>query len=73
MTNEEAREKLLDGYPDPVWTDHYEQESEKYDEAIKNATKALLIVDLIDKTFKRNSDLMMDYDDWLLILSALEE
>lgn len=33
-------------------------------EAINYAIKALRIVDIIEDCFKRDSNLMMDYDDW---------
>ena len=45
MTNKEAREILLEGYPDSVWTDNYEQAVEKYNEAVNLAVEALIKAD----------------------------
>lgn len=46
---------------------------EEINEAIDFAIKALHIVERIEKTFEWNSDLMMDHNDWLEILSEFEE
>ena len=56
MTNKEAIERL---------NLMQERCCNGYDaEAINYAIKAIRIVDIIEACFNRDSNLMMDYDDW---------
>lgn len=41
-------------------------------EALYRAVKAIRIVELIEETFERDSNLMMDVDDWKEVKEAVE-
>lgn len=67
MTREEA-ERILDRRTTIPGDGASEEE---INEAIDFAIEALRIVELIDKTFEWNSDLMMDHNDWSEILTDI--
>lgn len=69
MTNEKAIQ-ILDRRTTIPGDDASEEE---INEAINKATKALHIVELIEKAFERDIRAGMDYEDWSEMLSKLEE
>lgn len=62
MTNREAIEELRDIYKEI--DDVFIFTGDKKIEALDLAIKALRIVEIIEDCFKRDNNLMMDYDDW---------
>lgn len=75
MTNKEAREILLEGYPDSVWTDNYEQAVEKYNEAVNLAVEALIKADEEIEYYKEFviEHCVQDFKDGELTLSDVED
>jgi hypothetical protein len=63
MTNKEAREAWKKLYSE-IDKDNWLFVGTINPEMVALAIKAIRIVDIIEACFKRDSNLMMDYDDW---------
>lgn len=57
--------KELDGIPSDI-------DKSAFEKAIDLAIKALRIVEVIEACFKQDSNLMMDYDDWVDVKEEAE-
>ena len=69
MTNKEALSVLkseLDGIPSDLDKSEFEQ-------ALNLTIKAIRIVEVIENGFKRDSNLMIDFDDWRDIKKFVEK